>query len=132
MQNISVSSIQHSSHLAGSIQFSVIIVQHKVKAPQGQGQGQGQDSSLCSPPRVTAALPAVVAALDHGAIPGHLGLTPRRPLNLGLEHTGYRHRGKVNVQHQTRKGGTNDGDFPAWVSSQILYFVALPVLPANL
>ena len=93
MQNISVSSIHHSSHLAGSVQISVIIVQHKVKAPNGQGQGQ--DSSANSPSCVTAALPAVVAALHHGAVSGHLGLAPRRPLNLGLEHG---QLGKVNVQ----------------------------------
>ena len=31
-------------------------------------------------------LGAVVAALHHGAVPGHLVLTPGRPLRGGLEH----------------------------------------------
>lgn len=81
MQNISkyVSSTLHISLVMPSLS-----VEHKVEAPQPQGQTQGP--ALSSQPDVAAVLLAVVAALDHGAVPGHLGLTPRPSLNLGLQH----------------------------------------------
>ena len=68
-------------------------MQHKVEARQGQGQTQGP--ALSSRPDVAAVILAVVAALDHGAVPGHLGRTPRPSLNLGLQHG------------QSGKGGKN-------------------------
>ena len=81
MQNISkyVSSTLHIS-----LEMSSFSVQHKVETRQGQGQTQGL--ALSSQPDVAPVLLAVVATLDHGAVPGHLGLTPSPSLNLGLQH----------------------------------------------
>ena len=81
MQNISkyVSSTLHIS-----LEMSSFSVQHKVEAAQGQGQGQGL--ALSSQPDVAPVLLAVVATLDHGAVPGHLVLAPSRSLNLGLQY----------------------------------------------
>ena len=74
MQNISAYII-HSSNP------SIQVMQHKVKAGQGESQ-----APACPQRLVAAALLAVVAALDHGAVPGHLVLAPSRSLNLGLQY----------------------------------------------